>query len=180
MFWGEDEFQTISTMAFAEELSHVWPTSGLIGFEMDAGWKCFIVGVCKIVAISFTVAGGYRGGFIFPFFAAGAGFGRALTSVVPGIPTSLACLCFAAGINVAITRTSLASSIILCYLSGEQQAMPAVLAASLVSLFATAYLPFIKTQIVRSDLDSSLFYMKGREKDLTDSYANLNDLANKA
>ena len=58
--------------------------------------------------------------------------------------------------------------------------MPAVLAASLVSLFATAYLPFIKTQIVRSDLDSSLFYMKGRDKDLSDSYANLKDLANKA
>ena len=120
---------------------------------------------------------GYRGGFIFPFFAAGAAFGRALTSVLPGIPVQLSCLCFAAGINVSITRTSLASSIILCYLSGEQQAMPGVLAASLCALFATSYMPFIKSQIVRSDLDSSLFYMKGRDKNLQDSYADLEALS---
>jgi len=180
MFWGEAEFQTIATMSPAADLEHIWPTSGLIGFEMDTGWKAFLVGVCKIVAISATVAGGYRGGFIFPFFAAGAAFGRALTSIIPGIPVQLACLCFAAGINVSITRTSLASSIILCYLSGEQQAMPGVLAASLVSLFATSYMPFIKTQIVRSDLDSSLFYMKGQDKHITDSYRNLDEALNKA
>jgi len=176
MFWGEFEFQTIATMAPAANLEFIRPTSGLIGFEMDSGWKALIVGIAKIIAISFTVAGGYRGGFIFPFFAAGAAFGRALTSVFPGIPVQLACLCFAASINVSITRTCLSSSIILCYLSGEQQAMPGVLAASLVSLFATSYMPFIKTQIVRSDLDSSLFYMKGRDKGLQDSYNDLEAL----
>ena len=140
LFWGENEFQQISTLGAAEDLPHVWPTSGLIGFEMDSGFKCFLVGFFKMIAISFTVAGGYRGGFIFPFFASGAAFGRALMFIFPSLPSPYACLCFAAGINVAITRTSLATSIILCFLSGQQNAMSAVLAAALCSLFATSYM----------------------------------------
>ena len=64
----------------------------------------------------------------------------------------------AAGINVAITRTALASTLILSFLSGEACAIPALLMASLCSLFATAYLPFIKTQITRSDIDHSLYH----------------------
>jgi len=159
MFWGEWEFQTVATMGPASELDHIWPTRGLFGFEMDTWGRCLIVAFTKLVAISFTVAGGYRGGFIFPFFAAGAAFGRAFTIWFPSVSVSLACLSFAAGINVAITRTSLATPLILCYLAGEQNAISGVLAASLVSLFATSYMPFIKTQIVRKDLDSSLFYL---------------------
>jgi hypothetical protein len=46
----------------------------------------------------------------------------------------------AAAINVAITRTSLATTLILVFLSGEQDSMSAVLAASLASLFATGYM----------------------------------------
>mmetsp|Transcript_5718 Transcript_5718/g.8812 ORF Transcript_5718/g.8812 Transcript_5718/m.8812 type:complete len:586 (+) Transcript_5718:112-1869(+) len=189
MFWGEFEFQTIATGSPASTLDHVWPTSGAIGFEMDNGWKCLLVGIFKMIAISITVCGGYRGGFIFPFFSAGAAFGRALTFIFPWMHLQVATLCVAAAINVAITRTSLATSLILCYLSGEQMAMPAVLTASLVSLFVTGYMvrymnfflfrtfyillfsvnqilfstlfsfqPFIKTQIVRNDIDTSLFH----------------------
>lgn len=170
MFWSEEEFETIATMAPDSTLTHIWPPEGLTGFEMNTGFRALVVGVTKIIAISFTVAGGYRGGFIFPFFGAGAAFGRAFTSVFTFIPPQLAVLCFAAGINVAITRTVLATTIILCYHSGEQQAIGAVLAASLVSLFATSYMPFINTQIVRQDLDSSLFHLKNRDKPLMDSY----------
>ena len=42
--------------------------------------------------------------------------------------------------------------------AGEQLALPAVLTASVVSLFATSYMPFIKSQIARSDIDFSLYY----------------------
>jgi H+/Cl- antiporter ClcA len=157
MFWGEYEFQTIATMAPASTLNHIWPTTGLIGFEMENAFHCFIVGFAKLIAISFTVAGGYRGGFIFPFFAAGAALGRCLHCFIPAISVPLACLSFAAAINVAITRTSLATPIILCFLSAEQNAMSGVLAASLVSLFATTYMPFLKTQVPRADLEFSLF-----------------------
>ena len=73
---------------------------------MDSGIDCFIVGFSKLVAISFTVAGGYRGGFIFPFFTAGAAFGRALCFMFPDLSPVIATLCMAASINVAITRTA--------------------------------------------------------------------------
>lgn len=158
LFWGEFEFQQIASLAPTSELEHIYPPQGLIGFEMQTMGACLLVALFKMIAISFTVAGGYRGGFIFPFFAAGAAFGRALCFVFPSLPPQLACLCFAAGINVAITRTSLATTLILAYLAGEPCAISAVLAASLVSLFTTSYMPFIKTQIVRSDIDDSLWF----------------------
>jgi len=157
MFWGEFEFPVLATLSPASKLPHIWPTSGLIGFEMDSCLNCLIVGFGKLVVISFTVAGGYRGGYIFPFFTAGAAFGRALCFAFPALNPCIATLCFAAGINVAITRTALATSLILAFLSGEQKALPAILSASIASLFATGYMPFIKSQIARSDIDFSLF-----------------------
>eukprot|EP00525_Craspedostauros_australis_P014129 CAMPEP_0198117072 /NCGR_PEP_ID=MMETSP1442-20131203/16352_1 /TAXON_ID= /ORGANISM="Craspedostauros australis, Strain CCMP3328" /LENGTH=70 /DNA_ID=CAMNT_0043775039 /DNA_START=5 /DNA_END=217 /DNA_ORIENTATION=+ len=54
---------------------------------------------------------------------------------------------------------------ILVYLAGEQNAMSAVLAASLVSLFATGYMPFIKTQIARADIDRSLYHIDEEDED---------------
>ena len=186
LFWGEFEFPVLATLSPASDLPHVWPTTGLINFEMDSCFKCLLVGFSKLLAISFTVAGGYRGGFIFPFFTAGAAFGRALCFPFPNLSPVLSTLCFAAGvsiismqevvlasityiidlttplflriqINVAITRTALATTLILSFLSGEQLAEPAILGASIASLFATSYMPFIKSQIARSDIDHSLY-----------------------
>ena len=105
-FFAEFEFPVLATLSPTSDLPHVWPKAGLIGFEMNSCTNCVIVGLCRLLAISPTVAGGYRGGFIFPFFAAGAAFGRSLCFVFPSLSPSLATLCFAAGINVAITRTA--------------------------------------------------------------------------
>lgn len=66
-------------------------------------------------------------------------------------------LCMAAAINVGLTRTALATTIILVFLSGEQNSMTPILAASLVSLFVTGYAPFITSQAVRSNLEESFF-----------------------
>lgn len=61
-FWGEEEFQVVADMSPAKKLPNIWPTTGLLDFEMDSPFHAFIVGVCKLVAISFTVSGGLRGG----------------------------------------------------------------------------------------------------------------------
>jgi len=153
MFWGEAEFETLFTLSPMSTLKHVFPTAGLIGFEMDSFATCVIVGLAKLVTISFSVAGGYRGGFIFPLFSAGAAFGRALCFLYPStsLKPTVVSLCMAAGLNVAITKTTMATTLILVYLSGEQNAMSAVLSASLVSIFATSYMPFIMTQVDRAD-----------------------------
>uniref|UniRef100_A0A7S1G033 Chloride channel protein n=1 Tax=Corethron hystrix TaxID=216773 RepID=A0A7S1G033_9STRA len=155
LFWGEEEIQVIANGRPASELPHMFPTWGISGFEMDTPLNAFIVGATKMIAISFTVSGGYRGGFIFPFFAAGSAFGRCLYMLLPKITCltpQVASLCFAAGINVAITRTALATTVILSALSGEINANSPILAASMASIFATAYMPFMSTQIAREDL----------------------------
>jgi len=165
MFWGEFEFQTISTLAPAETLANVWPTSGLTGFEVDSWWSALGLGLVKLVAISFTVACGMRGGYIFPLFAAGAALGRCIYFIFPFIPVQLCVLCMAASINVAITRTSIATTLILSYLSGEQCAISSILASSIVSLLVTGYMPFIKSQMVRADLDAALYYSENDNRE---------------
>jgi H+/Cl- antiporter ClcA len=80
-------------------------------------------------------------GYIFPLMCSGAAFGRLLYYFLPDtVPLQLAVLCTAAGMNVAITRTSLATTLILAFLSGEPCAIPGILMASICSLFATSYM----------------------------------------
>lgn len=169
-FWGEFEFQAIATMAPVAELPHIWPAASLIRFEMHNFVTALTVGVAKLIAISFTVAGGYRGGYIFPLFSSGAALGRAVYYIVPvgTIPVQLCVLCMAAAVNVAVTRTALATTLILAYLSGEPNAISAILAASLVSLFATGYMPFIASQVSRFDLESSLYHYNSNTSAATD------------
>jgi len=158
-FWGEEEIQVVATMGPAKDLPNIWPPTGLIGFEMDGPFKVFLVGCFKLISISFTVAGGLRGGYIFPLMCSGSAFGRLLYFVLPEtVPLQVVVLCTAAAMNVAITRTALATTLILAMLPGEPMAIPPILMASLCSLFATSYMPFIKSQITRSDIDHSLFH----------------------
>lgn len=141
LFWGEFELQTIAVEGdTVDTLPHLWPKRGLTGFEIKGPISALIVGIAKLMAISITVASGYRGGFIFPFFCAGAGFGRAITCWFPQIHPVVAVLSVGAGINTAITRTALATPLILSALAGEPNASPPILAASLASIFATVYL----------------------------------------
>ena len=118
LFWGEEEFEVIVTSEPSNKLQHVYPTSGLIHFEIDCAYKALLVGTCKLIAISFTIAGGYRGGFIFPTFLAGAAFGRVFIYLFPAMFNNndneiLICLCFAASVSTALTKTSLATTLIL-------------------------------------------------------------------
>ena len=90
----------------------------------------------------------YNKGYIFPLMCAGSAFGRLLYFIVPvnaddgiaTVPFQLCVLCTAAAINVAITRTALATTLILTFLSGEHMTGPAILMASICSLFATSYM----------------------------------------
>lgn len=159
LFWSEDEIQMILTLAPAKDLPHLFPKTGLLGFELDTALKTFLMGFFKIIAISFSVAGEFRGGFIFPLFSVGSAFGRLVHFFFPTLPVPYACLCIASGLNVAITRTPVSTPLILSYLAGQQNTLPAVSMASLVSLMVTSYMPFIKTQIVRQDLDD-IFYVE--------------------
>ena len=158
-FWSEEEFQNIATMDSIDKFPHIWPAISITGFEMHNFITALTVGVAKLLTISASIAGGFRGGVIFPLFASGAAFGRALHTLCPYIPVQVCVLCFAAAIQVPITRTALSTSIVLTYLSGEPQALAAILAAALVSLFCTVNTPvLIMTQTPRLDLESSIHH----------------------
>jgi H+/Cl- antiporter ClcA len=157
LFWSEEEFQNIASMDSVANLPHVFPAISIVGFEMHNFITTLMVGISKLVAISVSLAGGFRGGVIFPLFASGAAFGRALHILFPDIPMQVCVLCTAAAIQVPITRTALSTTVILAYLAGEPQAVAAILSASLVSLFCTINSPvLITTQVPRLDLDVCL------------------------
>ncbi len=159
LFWGEYELEKIAVATDSvRDLPHLWPPGGLTGFEIVGFWSAFAVGLAKLAAISVTVASGYRGGFIFPFFTAGAAFGRAACYLIPSLHPVLAVLCIGAGINASITRTALATPLILAALSGEPNTAPPLLAASLVATFLTTYLPFITEQRGRDSLLETQLY----------------------
>lgn len=120
------------------------------------------IGLLKLFAISITVLAGYRGGFIFPFMFAGHAIGTGLWYPLAayGVPlshaaTALSCAC---AINVAVTRTVLATPIVLSALSGRIDVFPTLLVASLVALYVTGDESIIKAarkRWLRSELDGT-------------------------
>ena len=75
MFWGEEEIPVVARWRPAEELPNIWPTTGITSFEMNSALTSFVVGMAKLLSISFTVAGGLRGICGKAWRGAGAGGG---------------------------------------------------------------------------------------------------------
>ena len=158
LFWAEYEAQTIISKG-ATVLPHVNPAVGILGaYSLENPIVLFAIGIFKLLAISFTVLAGYRGGFIFPFMFAGHSIGTGLSLVFPFMSQGAAALGCACAINVAVTRTVLATPIVLSTLSGRVDCFPTLLVASLVSLYVTGDESIIKAargRWLRSELDGA-------------------------
>jgi H+/Cl- antiporter ClcA len=109
-----------------------------------------LLAICfaKMLAICFTIHGGFRGGFIFPLFFTGASLGMAIALLVPGIHPTIAVLCCMAAINVAITKTPISTTIILTVLS-DTTILPILAVASFTSFLLTSNIGLLKTQRAR-------------------------------
>jgi hypothetical protein len=119
-----------------------------------------LVGCAKLVAIGVTVLAGYRGGFIFPFMvsgvAIGCGFARAGADaglLRGAVAEPLCALCLAAGINTCVTRTVLATPIVLVSISDRVDALPVALVASIVALHVTQDESVIKAARTRDSFE---------------------------
>ena len=132
LFFGEKEIQTIVE------------TGATLGLTM-----LLIVGFAKMLAISFTLHSGFRGGFIFPLFYLGATFGYAIALVLPSIHPTIAMVCMMAAVNVAITKTPISTTVILSVLS-DTAMVPVVLIASFTSFLLTTQVSLIGTQRSRT------------------------------
>ncbi|MFN6486183.1 MULTISPECIES: chloride channel protein [unclassified Nostoc] len=100
----------------------------------------------KMAAISITVTGGWRGGFIIPLFFTGACIGQAVAVLIPGINPALAMICTMAAINAAVTRTPISTTLLLSKLTNLSPLTP-ILFASLIGFFLAPKVPLIASQL---------------------------------
>ena len=152
LFWGELEAQTL--LDGKSELPHVYPQIGITGQQAHAFGAAglFAVSLLKLLAINITILAGYRGGFIFPLMNAGIGIGSAIAMGLPlgTVSLSEAALSFAAAITTAVTRTVLATPLVLTSLTGRVELFPMMLIASIVSLHLTSHVAVITQAQQRS------------------------------
>ncbi len=99
-----------------------------------------------MAAISMTVTGGWRGGFIIPLFFTGACVGKAVAALIPGLNPTLAMICTMAAINAAVTRTPISTTLLLSKLTNFTPLTP-ILFASLIGFFLAPKAPFIASQL---------------------------------
>lgn len=104
----------------------------------------------KMAAISLTVTGGWRGGFIIPLFFTGACIGKAIAILIPGINPALAMICTMAAINAAVTRTPVSTTLLLSKLTNFSPMTP-ILFASLMGFFLAPKVPLIASQLKSSE-----------------------------
>ena len=145
LFFGEKEIQTIVE------------TGATLGLTM-----LLIVGFAKMLAISFTLHSGFRGGFIFPLFYLGATFGYAIALGFPNIHPTIAMVCMMAAVNVAITKTPISTTVILSVLS-DTAMVPVVLIASFTSFLLTTQVTLIGTQRSRTVFPSEPRFQKSQQ-----------------
>lgn len=122
-----------------EELNEVITTSFPAIFLLT-------VAGAKMVAISITVTGGWRGGFIIPIFFTGACIGKAVAILIPGINPALAMICTMAALNAGVTRTPVSTTLLLTKLTNFSPFTP-ILFASLIGFFLAPKIPLITSQL---------------------------------
>lgn len=106
----------------------------------------FALAVGKMAAISITVTGGWRGGFIIPLFFTGACVGKAVAALIPGLNPALAMICTMAAVNAAVTRTPISTTLLLSKLTNFNPLTP-ILFASLIGFFLAPKVPLIASQL---------------------------------
>ncbi len=102
--------------------------------------------IAKMLAISITVTGGWRGGIIIPLFFTGACLGKVIAMAPLGANETLAIICMMAALNSSVTRTPISTTLLLAKLTGLSTFTP-LLFASIVGFFLAPRIPFIASQL---------------------------------
>lgn len=105
-----------------------------------------MVAIAKMIAISVTVTGGWRGGIIIPLFFTGACLGKVIAMTYPEVNGTLAMICVMAALNVTVTRTPISTTLLLAKLTGFSPFTP-ILFASVIGFFLAPRHPFIASQL---------------------------------
>jgi H+/Cl- antiporter ClcA len=117
--------------------------------SQTAGFLFALAGL-KALAIGITLASGWRGGIIIPCFLTGVCLGKAMSLIVPGLDPTLAMICGAAAVNVAVMKVPVGTLIVLLTMTGIDALAP-LSVACLVAFLITGGLGVIDSQRARSD-----------------------------
>jgi H+/Cl- antiporter ClcA len=91
------------------------------------------------------MAGTWKGGFIIPLFFIGYCLGRAATPFLPGANEIVLATAMMVACNVGVTKTPLASVLVVAGMSGLRL-LPTMLIAAVVSLFLTSGVVLLESQ----------------------------------
>lgn len=121
----------------------------IAGGSQSAGFLFALAGL-KALAIGITLAAGWRGGIIIPCFLTGVCLGKGMSLLVPGLDPTLAMICGAAAVNVAVMKVPLGTLIVLLTMTGIDALAPMAVAC-LLAFLITGGLGVIDSQRARSD-----------------------------
>lgn len=149
LFWGEGSLQCMidgQATAFGATkhgLSQILTSAAKVdpSLPFSSGTAAFQVGVAKLLAIALACAGKFPGGIIFPLFFAAAPLAHA-TCIYFGLQQVLpvAVMCLMAATQASVTRTPLATALILTLTASATTELSAMLPAVLVSAYLGVYL----------------------------------------
>jgi H+/Cl- antiporter ClcA len=132
LFYGEREIQIIIDQ----------------GSQLGIG-LLLLTAIGKMVTLSLSIHSGFRGGVVFPTFLIGAAVGKAMSLMIPDIPSTVAMVCTMAAMTVAVLKTPISIILILTVIS-DADLIPIITVTSTISFLITMPITFISTKRFRS------------------------------
>jgi len=149
LFWGEGSLQTmisgqeISFIDTKHGLSHLLTSSALVdpSVPFETAAAAAHVGVAKLVAIALACAGKFPGGIIFPLMFAAAPLAHSISSLlcVSSGLVPIIVMCLMAATQASVTRTPLATVLILSLTASAQTELSVMLPGMILSSYLGVY-----------------------------------------
>lgn len=150
LFWGEGSLQmaidgqVTPFSATRHGLSNLLTSYAKVNpsLPLSSAAAGLQVGIAKLLAISLAGAGKFFGGNIFPIFFAAAPFAHGFSALL-GLPAHaipVAVMCLMVSTQASVTRTPLASALILSLTASATTELSVMLPACLVSSYLGVYL----------------------------------------
>lgn len=141
LFWGEGSLQCVidgqqtAFSATKHGLSNLLTSAAKVNpsLPFNSASAALQVGFAKLIAIALACAGKFPGGIIFPLFFAAAPFAHAACASTAALPVVVMCLM--ASTQASVTRTPLATALILSLSASATTELSVMLPACLVASY---------------------------------------------
>jgi len=149
LFWGEGSLQTVISghatpfSATKHGLSNLLTSAARVNPNLPfaSASAAAQVGIAKLVAIALACAGKFPGGIIFPLMFAAAPLAHSVSTLlsVPGSLVPLIVMCLMASTQAAVTRTPLATALILSLTASGSTELSVMLPGMILSSYLGVY-----------------------------------------